>query len=388
VADDDRGGWQHVVMLAAGHALSDFYATIFTPLVETFRVAFGLTVAGISTVGAIIGIFGSMMQPVFGILSDRADRRALAAGGMLVSAVFIPLIGLSTSVYMLAALLTLGALGVAAFHPSGAVLATRSDEARHRSVAFFIAGGGVGLVIAPLAVAAIVGGPGDLPRLWPLMLPGIALSAWLLLAGRREARAPALGRALDLRALFAQGTRPVWALFGMATVRSIVFVAFTFNLTILGSARDWSQVKSRCVLALFLGCCVVGSLIGGERAHRGNARGLLAVSCIATAPFLFLFALAQGWLSIAAFALAGLLAGMGTPVNISFAQELRPQSASTVSGLMMGMAWGVASVLLPVVGVLADRMGVGATLQLVAWLHALAGGFVVFLPSGRRSGGD
>jgi len=377
-------------MLASGHALSDFYATVFCPLVETFRALFDLSLTGISAIGTVIGVFGSMMQPAFGILGDRADRGMLAAAGLLVSAIFISLIGLAPNVYMLTALLTVGALGVAAFHPSGATLAARTGRTRHVAIAFFTSGGGVGLVLAPLAVAAIVRGADDLPWLWLIALPGVGLSVWLFVATRGQPRAPAEGRVLDLRALFARGSGPLWALFGMATMRSVVFVSFTFFITVLGKTRGWGLADSSGVLSLFLACSVIGSLVGGIRAQRGSPRALLATSCIVAAPFFYGFAWMSGWVSIAAFAGAGLFAGMGTPVNISFAQELRPQSASMVSGLMMGMAWGIATVIRLAVGYLAEpeRLGIEATLQLVAWLSALAGAFAVFLPSRHAARGS
>ena len=71
------------------HALSDFYATVFTPLVETFRAAFGLDKAEVAIIGAVIGVFGSMVQPLFGMWSDRTRRGAMAAAGLVVSAVFL-----------------------------------------------------------------------------------------------------------------------------------------------------------------------------------------------------------------------------------------------------------------------------------------------------------
>jgi len=117
-------------MLVLGHALSDFHATIFTPLVETFRSGLGLTVVGVSAIGALLGVFGSTVQPLMGIWSDRADRGKLAAVGLLVPAVFFGLIGFAPNVAALGLLLAIGALGVSAFHPSAAMLAVHDVRRR------------------------------------------------------------------------------------------------------------------------------------------------------------------------------------------------------------------------------------------------------------------
>ncbi len=74
---------------------------------------------------------------------------------------------------------------------------------------------------------------------------------------------------------------------------------------------------------------------------------------------------------------------MGNPLNTSLAQELRPESASAVSGLMMGLAWGIANLLLIAVGAASRAAGIETALQVVAWLGAAAALFVLFIPSPR-----
>ncbi len=375
-------GWLYLGMLALCHGLSDFYATAYIPLVETFRDRFDLDKAGIAVIGAVVGVFGSMMQPLFGIWSDRAKRGLMAAVGLAASAVFVSLIGLSPSVWALGALLTLGALGVAAFHPSGAVLATRGTRQRSVAMGYFLSGGGVGLALAPVAVAGVVTRWGQ-AHLWVLCVPGLAFAFWVWAASRGEERSAPSGRAFDPRALFAPGTGPLWALFAMATLRSTVITVFMFFVSVVGAARGWDVAASGRAATLFLGCSVVGSLCGGHLAQWRDPRTLLGASCVLGAPFFYGFAALRGWPGVAAFAGAGLVFGVANPVNVSFAQELRPRSASMVSGLMMGLAWGVASLVLVPVGALADRIGIEPALQLVALLGAAAGACALFLPSRR-----
>jgi FSR family fosmidomycin resistance protein-like MFS transporter len=45
------------------------------------------------------------------------------------------------------------------------------------------------------------------------------------------------------------------------------------------------------------------------------------------------------------------------PVNIVMAQELVPRHASTVSGFVMGFAWGMGGLAAPGLGALADHWG-------------------------------
>ena len=371
-------------MLALCHAMSDFYATTFTPLVETFRSLFGMTLQGVSVIGALLGIFGSMMQPLLGLWSDRADRGKMAAIGLAASAVFVGLIGLAPNAALLTLLLVAGSLGVAAFHPSSAVMAVREEATRSSAMALFMTGGGIGLALAPRVATGIVEHAG-LPWLWVIALPGVGLSVWLYRASRGEPRRPTAGRALDWRALFARGTGPLWALFGMATLRSLAVTAFAFYLSVLGKERGWGLEKSGSVLSGYMVCAVVGSLVGGFLADRMDRRVLIAGSCVLAAPFYFYFAASSGWASVPSFAMAGFLFSLATPVNVSLAQELRPQSASLLSGVMMGLAWGIASVLLTAVGALGQWLGIGGALEVMAVLGALAAPFAALIPARRES---
>ena len=304
----------HVLFLSLCHAMSDFYATAFTPLVETFRTHFGLSVLGVTAIGAISGIIGPMVQPLLGIWSDRTDRGRMAAIGLAASAIFIGLMGLAPNSVVLTLLLTGGALGVAGFHPSGA----------------------------------------------------------------------ARGNGLNWRALFERGTGPLWALFGMAVVRSLAVVAFAFYLSVLGKHRGWDLGKCGGILSGYLACGVLGSLLGGWLGERMDRRILMAASCVLAAPFYFVFAATHAWVTVPAFCVAGFLFSLANPVNVVLAQELRPQSASMMSGVILGLAWGIASALLMAAGSLVEILSIERVLEGMAVVGALAAPFAALLPARRR----
>ncbi|MGE4068398.1 MAG: MFS transporter, partial [Vicinamibacterales bacterium] len=62
--------------------------------------------------------------------------------------------------------------------------------------------------------------------------------------------------------------------------------------------------------------------------------------------------------------------------------QLAPVSAATVSSLMMGFAWGTGALLVPAVGMIADRSSLATALLVVALAPALAIGAAVGLPRG------
>jgi FSR family fosmidomycin resistance protein-like MFS transporter len=67
-------------------------------------------------------------------------------------------------------------------------------------------------------------------------------------------------------------------------------------------------------------------------------------------------------------------------VNVTFGQQVAPVSAATASSLMMGFAWGVGSLLAPVVGVLGDRLGLSVALSITSVVPLVAALFALPLP--------
>jgi FSR family fosmidomycin resistance protein-like MFS transporter len=96
-----------------------------------------------------------------------------------------------------------------------------------------------------------------------------------------------------------------------------------------------------------------------------------------SAPFLITFLLTQGILSYVALALGGIILLSTLPVNVVMAQSLMPDSTSTVSALMMGLAWGMGGMIVPVVGKIADIAGLSKALMMVVLLPIA--GFILSL---------
>ena len=104
------------------------------------------------------------------------------------------------------------------------------------------------------------------------------------------------------------------------------------------------------------------------------------MSLVAAVPFLAAAPLFDGWALVAMIAAGGFLLQSTLPVNVTFAQVIAPISAATVSSLMMGFAWGVGSLLAPVVGLIGDRLGLNVALSITSVVPILAALFAMPLP--------
>jgi FSR family fosmidomycin resistance protein-like MFS transporter len=218
-------------------------------------------------------------------------------------------------------------------------------------MAIFVSAGTVGFSLGPTYFSAIAGRWG-LSGTWLAAMPGIVVSA-LLLALLPHAE-PAGGREqkrLDWRPL-RDAWKPLTILYLLVFLRSVVQITFAQFLPLyLHVERGFAFSTANHTLSLYLFGGALGGFLGGHLADRFGGRTVIQLSMIGSVPFLVLFFLAPGALSLFGLFLGGLMLLFTIPVNVVMAQELAPGQSGTVSALMMGFGWGMAGLIfIPITG--------------------------------------
>ena len=355
-ADAHRPWVLPLVLFCAGHLVIDLYGGalgVLQPLlIERFRLSF--TQAGI--VGAMLVFSSSVMQPVYGYLSDRYPSRLFSALAPAMAGFFICSLANAPGFGGVLAMVWLGGAGIASFHPQAAANAvSRIQVNRGRAMAIFICSGSLGMACGPAYFSAILVRYGAEVLPWAAA-PGVALTAVLLLLMPPIERRASASRKFDWAPLRAV-RQPLLILFLLVFIRSIVQITFTQFLPLyLHSQRGYSLSAASLSLSLYLLGGAVGGFAGGALADRFGGRRVILASMIGSVPFLALFVFTQGALSAAGLFLGGLVLLFTIPVNVVMAQELAPSQSGTVSALMMGFGWGTAGlVFIPLTGWVSDH---------------------------------
>ena len=121
-------------------------------------------------------------------------------------------------------------------------------------------------------------------------------------------------------------------------------------LPVLLTRQGMGVSEASAAVSLYLFVSTVGGFLGGPLSDRYGARQVIMWSLVASVPFLLAGQLTSGWTLTLLVSVGGFLLQSTLPVNVTFGQQIAPVSAATVSSLMMGFAWGVGSLLAPVVG--------------------------------------
>ena len=170
-----------VVVMAATHFLIDGYGNVLTPLLPLLITNLNLSLAGAGTLQMCFQLANSVSQLGFGYIADRSNPRILLIGGPILAVAMLPLIGLAPAAWVLAAVLIIGGLGGAAFHPPAAALVHKyAGQHRGFAMSFHITSGTLGQAMAPLLFAPFVQRFGLRAIPW-LILPGMAVLGGVLL---------------------------------------------------------------------------------------------------------------------------------------------------------------------------------------------------------------
>jgi MFS transporter, FSR family, fosmidomycin resistance protein len=370
-----QGGLLTLALLSAGHLFSDLYSGALGALQPLLVKQFGMSLASAGILGGVLVWSSSVMQPVYGYLSDRFPTRLFAALGPALAGLLISALGLAPSYAWLLVMVAIGGAGIAAFHPPASAQAPLGNH-RGRAMAIFISAGSLGYALGPSYFSVITQRLG-LGHAWWAALPGLLISALMLLLLPAPPQRHAKSRAgFDWQALGA-ARKPLTILYTLVFIRSIIQITFAqFIPLYLFRERGFALDRASYTLTGYLAFGALGGFIGGHLADRFGGARVITISMIGSVPFLALFFFSGGWWSIAGLWAGGLILLFTVPVNVVMAQELVPSQAGTISALMMGFAWGMAGlVFIPLVGWASDLFSMHHALAALT-VFPLAGFFL------------
>ncbi|WP_225630561.1 MFS transporter [Streptomyces solaniscabiei] len=361
-----------IVLLSLGHACVDLYQGAVAALVPYFVAERAYTYAAASGVVLAASLLSSLVQPLFGALTDRWALPWLLPLSTLTGGAGVALSGVTDSYALTLAAVALGGVGVAAYHPEAARAARAAARGSNTAMGWFSLGGNAGFALAPPLVWAVVaaGGLGASP----LLAVPAAAGAVLCAAAVRSAGAV---RAADGRTATAAGSDD-WASFlrltGAVICRSVVFVGLSTFVSLYVRERTGggAAAGTAALFVLYLGGAV-GTVAGGRLADRYGRLRVVRRSYVLTVLAVAGLVLVPGPAVYVFVALTS--AGLYVPfsLHITLGQDFLPRRVGTASGVTLGLTVSVGGLAAPALGALADATSLRAALLPLVVLPALGG---------------
>jgi len=380
--------WKSLIVLASAHLITDAYNNFLPPLMPLLiqKLNLTLTLAGsLVTIRALASFF---TQPAVGYISDRTGIRIFVLFGPLVTGIFIGLLGIAPSYWFLALCLILGGIGHSALHPQAAAMI---GDIGSRRAGFFMSvwmiGGTSGMALGPIIVTVMVSKFELSGTVYTIVL-ALIITVFLIRFAPTSPSKKDRTDAYSLRThLFPRigALAVLWLLTVMRTATGSSFMNF---LSVLLFHKGFPLFTSGLAVSLFTGGGVLGSFIGGILSDHVGRKKVMLASFFLSPVILFLFLQSHGIPSLVLLIIGGICMWSTTPVLIVAAQEIAPKSRTLVTSMMMGLGWGVGSVVVTVIGFLGDTIGLEKALHWILILPLIGVALIALGVKDRREGNN
>jgi MFS transporter, FSR family, fosmidomycin resistance protein len=371
-----------MAVLSGGHLFTDIGQGAVPALLPFLITRDHLNYASASALILAMTVASSVIQPIFGHISDRRSLPWLMPLGPALGGLGIALVGVAPSYGLTFAAVLLGGVGVASFHPEGSRFANYVSGSRRSSgMSLFSVGGNIGFALGPVLVTPLVlvfGLHGTLFLIVPTWLMAAVLVHEL---PRLRRFRPDLKGGRVQRSDAKDAWRPFIVLAGVIALRSFVYFGFvTFiPLYFVHDLHTSKAVGSAALTAMLVGGAV-GTLVGGPLADRFGRRAVLRGSMLALPPLIVCFLISGPVLAIVFAALAGAVTIATFAVTIVMGQEYLPGRIGVASGVTIGLSIGLGGVGAPLLGIFADNHGLRSVFELLVLFPILALALAQLLP--------
>ena len=380
-----------ILLVSLGHLSCDINGGALPAILPFLRATYDLSYQATGGLMFAYACLSSMIQPLFGLLSDRFSKPWFIPLGVLLAGCGLAAIGWMPGYWGIFAAIALSGVGAALFHPEGARFANAvSGQNKGTGMSLFSIGGNGGFVLGPLLATACLGAFG-LPGTTIFAVLAVVTAGTLVwsiarMGATKKANAGAGGKSGP--ALSAEGETPGennWREFLKLTVsivtRSITFVGFnTFIPLYWVSAFGQSTATGAIALTFFSVCGVISNVFGGMLADKFGYRTVIRAVFALMPPVVAGFSLSNNlYAAWALLPLLGFVLYAPFSAQVVLGQQYLAKNIGFASGITLGLATSLGGVVAPLLGWIADHYGMAATFQSLAALSIVGAIFAYAL---------
>ncbi|MBD7963332.1 MFS transporter [Fictibacillus norfolkensis] len=372
------------------HLLNDSMQAVIPAIFPILEKSMNLSFTQLGWIAFTLNITSSIMQPVIGWYTDRTTSPYILPVGMMASLIGMLGIAFADSFYMIIISVIGIGLGSAVFHPEGSRVAyMAAGNRRGLAQSIYQVGGNTGSSLAPVMTALVFVPLGQFGAVWFTSLAAIAIFVLFYVSGwyaRQLVHFPRVQKQTGEKKKIDR-KRKKQVIGAMALLVFLVF-ARSWYFSGIGNYYQFYLIddygltirQAQVYLFVFMASGVLGTFFGGPIADRLGKRNMIFWSMVGTAPLALLLPHVGLWAVIPLFFLIGFILNTSFSVTVVYAQELVPGRIGMVSGLIVGLAFGMGALGSVVLGKIADVTSISNTMFLISFLP-LVGLLTVMLPT-------
>lgn len=371
-----------VISISLAHLAHDIYSSFLAPILPLLieKLGISLSMAGMLSV---IQRVPTLLNPFIGILADNMKVRYFVILAPAITTIAMSLIGIASSYWMLAILLFIAGISSTMFHvPSPVMIKHISGDKLGKGMSYYMVGGELARTLGPLIIVAAVTHWG-LEGTYKLIPFGLVASIVLYFRLRN----------IDLRDDFKREKEPVgyystfkkffstFMKLGMIIFfRGAMKSALTLYLAVYLTDKGHSLWFAGISLSIIQFAGVAGTFMAGTISDKIGRRTAMLIITLVSPFLMLLFLNSSEWLTFPILILTGFFLVSPGPVMLAIVQELDTKHLAFVNGIFMTISFGLSSIMLLLVGVMADNFGLDNAYTISAFLAMLAIPFAFLLP--------
>ncbi|WP_409275363.1 MFS transporter [Neobacillus sp. SCS-31] len=380
-------------IIALCHLLNDSLQSVVPAMFPIIGKTLGLSFTQLGMIAFALNMVSSVMQPAVGLMTDKKPMPyALPAGLACSMAGILGLAFAPNFAFIILSVIFIG-IGSAIFHPEGSRVAyLAAGPRRGLAQSIYQVGGNSGQALAPLITALILVPFGQKGAALFAAVAGIAVALLMYIArwyteklsATRKAEVKKIGNNAAKKGL-QTGVLPALALILLLIFARSWYISGITNFYAFFAINEYSFTikQSQFLLFAFLVSGAAGTFFGGPLADRFGKKNVISASMLFAVPFSAIIPFLPSAAALVCLILNGFILMTSFSVTVVYAQELVPGKIGLMSGLTVGLAFGMGAIGSVGLGYFADLAGLKQMIIGVGFLPLL-GISALLLPSDKK----
>ncbi|MDQ1912253.1 MFS transporter [Paenibacillus sp. GD4] len=371
------------------HLLNDTIQSVIPAILPILKDSMGLNYMQSGVIVFALNMTSSVMQPMIGLYADKKPTPMMLPLGMGLTCIGVLGLALAPNYALILLSVLFVGLGSAIFHPeSSRVAYMAAGSRRGLAQSIFQVGGNSGQALASVMTALVFAPLGQFGAIWFTLVAGLGIVVQLTVArwyGGYMAANPPVQRSGAVRTM--SPARKKQITFAVSMLLFLIFARSWYSMGIstyypffLMEKFGIKLEQAQIYIFLFSAAGVFGTFLGGPLSDKFGRRNLIFFSMLGTAPLALLLPYADPFWTHVILLVNGFILLSSFSVTVVYAQELLPGKVGMVSGLTIGLAFGLGALGAVALGGMIDRLQLTPVMQMISFLPLL-GLFTFFLPS-------
>lgn len=357
-----------VVTISVAHLIHDIYGSFLAPILPLLidKMGISLLLAGLLDVFRKIP---ALANPFVGLLADKFSVRYFIIIAPSVAAVSMSLLGAAPHYIVLAVLIFMAGVGSTLFHvPAPVMVKHVAGRQIGKGMSFYMLGGEIARTLGPLIILGAV-------SLWGLegsyrLIPfGLAASVLLYFKLHTvEIRQDFTRQAkTGVRKTF-KGMIPFFiSIGGFLFFRAGMKSALTIYLPTYLTSRGESLWLAGISLAILQLAGAAGTFFAGTVSDKIGRKRALLITAVVNPVLMALFIKCDGMLALPVLIVTGFFLFASGPVLLALVHDHDTEHMSFINGIYMTISFVLSSVMVLVVGRVADKFGLIFSYKIMAF---------------------